>query len=46
MKDRRTFIAILSNILWSAALPGGVHRWLFPAGSAGEGGKLGAELGT
>lgn len=46
MKDRRTFIAVLSNALWSAALPSGVHRWLFPAGSAGEGGKAGVELGA
>lgn len=46
MKDRRTFIAILSNSLWSAALPDGVRRWLFPAGSAGEGGKTGSWTGN
>lgn len=39
------FIALVSNALWSAALPSGDDRWLFPAGSTGEGGKPGVELG-
>lgn len=46
MKDRRTFIAVLSSALWSAASHSGVHRWLFLAGSAGERGKPGVELGV